>query len=85
MGNDNLIEPSDSSLERTGLVSEKLSNDGISNDALGSDHIGVEIIGLKPNNLYKAVSILKKYGYKYLQCQGGYDEGPGKSLVSFFN
>ena len=28
---------------------------------------------------------LKAYGFDYLQCQGGYDEGPGGRLVSFYH
>ena len=72
-------------LEKRGLISEKLFEDGIKNESLGSDHIGIEIISVQPNNLYEAVSILKDYGFNYLQCQGGYDEGPGKNLVSFYH
>ena len=85
MDNENNINPSESSIEKKGLISEQLLKDGVSNESLGSDHIGIEIISVKPNNLYQAVSILKKYGFNYLQCQGGYDEGPGKSLVSFYH
>ena len=85
MDKENNINPSESSIEKKGLISEQLLKDGVSNESLGSDHIGIEIISVKPNNLYQAVSILKKYGFNYLQCQGGYDEGPGKSLVSFYH
>ncbi|MDC2974943.1 NAD(P)H-quinone oxidoreductase subunit J [Prochlorococcus sp. AH-736-K09] len=85
MENENSAKTSDSSLEKIGFLSQKLSKDGIPNDSLDTDHIGVEIISIEPNNLYKAISILKSYGFNYLQCQGGYDEGPGKNLVSFYH
>ncbi len=84
MKEENLPNP-DSSIEKKGLISQKLNEDGILNESLGSDHLGVEIISLEPSNLYEAVSFLKKYGFNYLQCQGGYDEGPGKKLVSFYH
>ena len=28
---------------------------------------------------------LKSHGFDYLQCQGGYDEGPGERLVCFYH
>ena len=85
MEKENLPQPKDSSIEKKGLISQKLLKDGIQNDSLGSDHIGVEIISIKPDNLYAAISVLENYGFNYLQCQGGYDEGPGKNLVSFYH
>ena len=85
MEQDNLSNSSDSLTEKKGSISQKLTQDGVPNNALGSDHIGVEIISVEPNNLYDAVSILENYGFNYLQCQGGYDEGPGKNLVSFYH
>ena len=85
MEKENQINSSDSSINKTGLISEQLFQDGITNESLGSDHIGIEIISFKPSDLYEAVSKLKSYGFNYLQCQGGYDEGPGKSLVSFYH
>ena len=85
MEKENLSKSSDESIEQVGLISKKLSQDGIPNESLESDHIGIEIISVEPRNLYNAVSVLKNYGFNYLQCQGGYDEGPGKSLVSFYH
>ena len=78
-------EYSEEIVEQRGLVSKKLSEDGITNESLGNDHIGVEILSVKPEKLYEAISTLKGYGFIYLQCQGGYDEGPGKCLVSFYH
>ena len=85
MSKDNQIQQSESSVEKRGDISQKLLQDGVPNESLGNDHIGVEIISVEPNNLYIAVSKLKNYGFNYLQCQGGYDEGPGKNLVSFYH
>ncbi len=85
MEKDGLPKSSDSSLEQAGFISQNLSNDGIPNQSLPNDHIGIENISVEPSNLYEAVSALRNYGFNYLQCQGGYDEGPGKSLVSFYH
>ena len=75
----------DELVDQRGEVSRKLSADNFPNESLGSDHIGIEIISVEPANLYKVISQLKIYGFNYLQCQGGYDEGPGKHLVSFYH
>ena len=83
MEKDNLANSSDISIEKEGSISQSLSKDGISNQSLANDHIGIENISVEPDKLYKAVSALRNYGFNYLQCQGGYDEGPGKNLVSF--
>ena len=85
MENENLSTSSDTSIEKKGFISQKLSQDGIPNESLDNDHIGTEIISVEPDNLYETVSFLKNYGFNYLQCQGGYDEGPGKHLVSFYH
>ena len=73
MDKESLAKSSDTSIEKAGLVSQYLSKDGISNHSLPNDHIGIENISVEPNKLYEAVSALKKYGFNYLQCQGGYD------------
>jgi len=85
MEKDNQAAESLSSIEKKGLISCQLAENGILNNSLGTDHIGVEILSVEPNLLYKAVSFLKNLGFNYLQCQGGYDEGPGKNLVSFYH
>ena len=74
-----------SEIHKEGFISQNLSKDGIQNQSLPNDHLGVEIISVEPNSLYEAVSALRNYGFNYLQCQGGYDEGPGKNLVSFYH
>ena len=72
-------------VDQRGEISKKLSEENIENQSLGSDHIGIEMISVEPSVLYKAISKLKILGFNYLQCQGGYDEGPGKRLVSFYH
>ena len=85
MDKENLSQSSEISIEKKGLISQRLSKDGIPNESLDCDHLGIEILSVKPGDLYEAVSTLKNYGFNYLQCQGGYDEGPGKNLVSFYH
>ena len=85
MEKDDLAKSPDSSIKKEGFISQKLSKDGIPNQSLDFDHIGIENICVEPGKLYEAVSALKNYGFNYLQCQGGYDEGPGKNLVSFYH
>ena len=75
----------DELLDKRGEVSKKLSSDNFNNESLGEDHIGIEIISVEPKDLYKVIAQLKSYGFNYLQCQGGYDEWPGKRLVSFYH
>ena len=78
-------KPKDELLDKRGEISKKLSSENLNNESLGEDHIGIEIISVEPKDLYKVISRLKSYGFNYLQCQGGYDEGPGKRLVSFYH
>ena len=85
MDKNNLPQSSETSIEQQGLISQRLTKDGITNESLDFDHLGIEILSVKPGDLYEAVLTLKNYGFNYLQCQGGYDEGPGKNLVSFYN
>ena len=77
--------PKEELVDPRGIISKKLIDENISNDSLGVDHIGIEMLSVEPNNLYQAISKLKTLGFNYLQCQGGYDEGPGKRLVSFYH
>ncbi len=85
MDKENLPQSSVTSIEQQGLISQRLTKDGITNESLDFDHLGIEILSVQPADLYEAVSTLKNYGFNYLQCQGGYDEGPGKNLVSFYH
>ena len=69
----------------SGPISDWLSNNGFENIPLKEDHLGIEVIKITPNNLLTIVEALKNDGFNYLQCQGGYDEGPGLNIVCFYN
>ena len=69
----------------SGPISDWLSKNGFENIPLQNDHLGVEVIKITPNNLLSIVEALKNDGFNYLQCQGGYDEGPGLNIVCFYN
>ena len=43
------------------------------------------MLGVEPDFLPLVATALKAAGFDYLQCQGGYDEGPGGRLVSFYH
>ena len=85
MEKDDLAKSPDTSIEKEGLISQSLSKDVIPNQSLANDNLGIENISVEAGKLYEAVSALQDYGFNYLQCQGGYDEGPGKNLVSFYH
>ena len=68
-----------------GPVSTWLSSQGFEHDLLEPDHLGVEVIGVEAAFLPVIAAALKASGFDYLQCQGGYDEGPGGRLVSFYH
>lgn len=68
-----------------GPVSQWLSSQGFEHQVLPADHLGVEVIGVEPPFLPLLATALKAQGFDYLQCQGGYDEGPGGRLVSFYH
>ena len=68
-----------------GKIGLLLTNEGIKIEILAPDHLGIEMIGIKPNHLFSAAKLLKNNGFNYLQCQGGYDEGPGLNIVCFYH
>jgi NAD(P)H-quinone oxidoreductase subunit J len=68
-----------------GPISDWLSKNGFENIPLQNDHLEVEVIKITPSNLLSIVEALKNDGFNYLQCQGGYDEGPGQNIVCFYN
>ena len=68
-----------------GPVSQWLNQQGFDHDALDPDHLDVEQIGVEPAVLPIIAAALKANGFDYLQCQGGYDEGPGDRLVCFYH
>lgn len=68
-----------------GPVSRWLSQQGFEHGVLPADHLGVEVLAVEPEVLPLIATALKAYGFDYLQCQGGVDEGPGGKLVSFYH
>jgi NAD(P)H-quinone oxidoreductase subunit J len=66
-------------------VSAWLTSQGFEHQVLAADHLGVETLAVEPAFLPLLATALKASGFDYLQCQGGYDEGPGGQLVSFYH
>lgn len=77
--------PETSTLVEAGKVSRWLTENGFEHESLEPDPRGVEIIKVEPDFLIPLATALYAYGFNYLQCQGGYDVGPGQELVSFYN
>ena len=82
---DSPSEISTQNAPQPGEISKWLSDQGLEHDVMEPDHLGVEIISVLPNNLPIIAKALKEDGFNYLQCQGGYDEGPGQQLVCFYH
>jgi NAD(P)H-quinone oxidoreductase subunit J len=76
---DTLVAPS------AGPLSSWLTSQGFEHQVLPSDHLGVEVLGVEPAFLPLLATALRARGFDYLQCQGGYDEGPGGQLVVFYH
>ncbi|MFW6295781.1 MAG: NAD(P)H-quinone oxidoreductase subunit J [Halothece sp.] len=74
-----------SEIVEAGQVSRWLAENGFAHESLERDHLGIEMIKVEPDFLIPLATALYAYGFNYLQCQGGYDEGPGKQLVSFYH
>ena len=74
-----------SNKKEPGPISQWLTQNGFENIALENDHLGIEVIKITPTNLLSIVETLKNNGFNYLQCQGGYDEGPSLNIVCFYN
>ncbi len=70
---------------KPGPISNWLTQQSLSNQPLARDHLGIEIIEVSTTSIISIAKALKSFGLDYLQCQGGYDEGPGKRLVSFYH
>jgi NAD(P)H-quinone oxidoreductase subunit J len=68
-----------------GPVSQWLTQNGFAHELLPKDHLGVEMVKVAPEFLIPLATALYAYGFNCLQCQGAYDEGPGKALVSFYH
>lgn len=80
------ISPAAAPLAPAGKISQWLTQNGfVDHTALAIDAQGVEIIRVEPQFLLPVATALYAYGFNYLQCQGGYDAGPGDDLVSFYH
>ncbi|EAZ91989.1 NAD(P)H-quinone oxidoreductase subunit J [Crocosphaera chwakensis] len=75
----------ESAIVQAGPVSSWLTENGFDHDLLEPDHLGIELIKVSPDFLIPLCTALYAYGFNYLQCQGAYDLGPGKELVSFYH
>ena len=74
-----------SEIVQAGPTSTWLMENGFEHQSLEADHSGVELIKVEPDYLIPIATALYAYGFNYLQCQGAYDLGPGKELVSFYH
>jgi NAD(P)H-quinone oxidoreductase subunit J len=74
-----------SQLVEAGKVSRWLTENDFAHDSMEPDHLGVEIIKVDRNYLLPIATALYAYGFNYLQCQCGYDSGPGGDLVSVYH
>jgi len=74
-----------SPLVAAGKVSSWLTENGFEHELMAPDHLGVEVLKVDAEVLIVIATALYAYGFNYLQCQGGYDAGPGEDLVSFYH
>lgn len=80
------IAPAAAPIVPAGKVSQWLTQNGfVDHTALANDNLGVEVIRVESQFLLPVATALYAYGFNYLQCQGGYDVGPGDELVSFYH
>lgn len=78
-------EEQETQIVPAGKVSKWLTENGFQHDALAADHQGVEIIKVDREFLIPLATALYAYGFNCLQCQCGYDAGPGEELVSMYH
>ncbi|MEX0270750.1 NAD(P)H-quinone oxidoreductase subunit J [Leptolyngbyaceae cyanobacterium UHCC 1019] len=77
--------PNPAPIVETGKVSKWLNENGFEHGFLGLDASGVEMLMVDRDFLVPISTALYAYGFNCLQCQGGYDSGPGQDLVSFYH
>lgn len=70
---------------KAGVASTWLTENGFENHPIEPDHLGIELIRVEPEYLLPISTALYAYGFNYLQCQGAYDLGAGKELISFYH
>lgn len=74
-----------STIVEAGKTSKWLTQNGFDHEFMGPDASGVEVIKVEPELLIPFSTALYANGFNCLQCQGGYDLGPGDQLVSFYH
>jgi len=82
---ENTEETETSEIVEAGQTSKWLTENGFDHQPLEKDHSGVELIEVQSEYLLPICTALYAYGFNYLQCQGAYDLGAGKQLVSFYH
>jgi NAD(P)H-quinone oxidoreductase subunit J len=82
---ENNNQPENTEIVKAGVVSSWLTENEFDNEPLEVDHLGIELIKVQPEYLIPVATALYAYGFNYLQCQGAYDLGAGKELVSFYH
>lgn len=75
----------DVALAPVGPVAIALNQMNLATESLGTDHLGVEIIKVNREDFIAVAKALYEQGFNYLQCQAGYDSGPGEDLVSTYH
>ena len=78
-------EAGDAAIVEAGPISRRLAETGWEHEYLGVDHLGVEMLKVDRDALIPFANALYDDGFNYLQCQGGYDAGPGEDFVSMYH
>lgn len=87
MAEENTTPSSGESVEvkERGPISTFLTENGFDHEVMDPDHEGVEVIQVPRDFLLPTATALYAYGFNYLQCQCGYDQGAGQPLVSMYH
>ncbi|MCM1985339.1 NAD(P)H-quinone oxidoreductase subunit J [Lyngbya confervoides] len=78
-------ESEENALVTAGPVSQILSQEGLVHTSEAVDHLGVEQIRVERAHFISVAQAIYRQGFNYLQCQAGYDQGPGQDLVSVYH
>ncbi|MEM8603854.1 MAG: NAD(P)H-quinone oxidoreductase subunit J [Cyanobacteria bacterium P01_H01_bin.121] len=84
-GQASAAQEAEAAIVQVGPVSTWLSENGFDHESLEPDHSAVELLKVDREVLLPVSTALYAFGFNYLQCQGGYDLGPGEDLVSFYH
>ncbi|MGD1850257.1 MAG: NAD(P)H-quinone oxidoreductase subunit J [Cyanophyceae cyanobacterium] len=78
-------EEQENALVEQAKISQWLIKNGFAHELVEIDDTGVEVLQVDRQFLLPFSTALYAYGFNYLQCQGAFDLGPGKDLVSFYH